>query len=140
VKAKYRGIDSYAMQLIADVLDIHPVEVYAVATFYSFLHPEIEGRYVFRLCRTLSCDFAGKDLAARQLSDALGLDFGETSPDGAFTLQWTNCLGMCDQGPAMLVNERIFTRVTPEKVHGILQECRQTFGVHAFSDGKEHRP
>ena len=50
------------MQLIADVLDIHPVEVYAVATFYAFLQPETEGRFVFRLCRTYSCEFAGKEL------------------------------------------------------------------------------
>jgi [NiFe] hydrogenase diaphorase moiety large subunit len=47
---------------------------------------------------------------------------------------------MCDQGPALLVNDRIFTRVTPEKVHGILEQCRQTFGMHAMDFGKEHRP
>jgi NADH:ubiquinone oxidoreductase subunit E len=124
VKAKYGGIDSYAMQLIADVLDIHPVEVYGVATFYAFLRPETEGRYVFRLCRTLSCEFAGKDLVARQLKEDLGLDFGETSPDGAFTLTWTNCLGMCDQGPAMLVNDRVYTQLTPTKVRAIVDEYR----------------
>ena len=50
-----------------------------------------------------------------------------------------NCLGMCDQGPAMLVNERIFTRVTPERVHGILAECRQMFGAHATTTPKERR-
>lgn len=124
VKAKYGGIDSYAMQLIADVLEIHPVEVYGVATFYAFLRPETEGRYVFRLCRTLSCEFAGKDLVARQLREDLGLEFGETSPDGAFTLTWTNCLGMCDQGPAMLVNDRVYTQLTPTKVRAIVDEYR----------------
>jgi NADH:ubiquinone oxidoreductase subunit E len=130
VKAKYRGIDSYAMQLIADVLDIHPVEVYAVATFYAFLQPEMEGRYVFRLCRTLSCEFAGKDLVARQLSEALGLDFGETSPDGAFTLQWTNCLGMCDQGPAMLVNEQVYTQLTSPRVRAVVDDYRAKVEEH----------
>jgi NADH:ubiquinone oxidoreductase subunit E len=130
VKAKYLGIDSYAMQLIADVLDIHPVEVYAVATFYAFLQPETEGRYVFRLCRTLSCEFAGKDLVARQLSEALGLDFGETSPDGAFTLQWTNCLGMCDQGPAMLVNEQVYTQLTSAKVRAVVDDYRAKAEEH----------
>jgi NADH:ubiquinone oxidoreductase subunit E len=124
VKGKYRGVDSYAMQLIADVLDIHPVEVYAVATFYAFLHPETEGRFVFRLCRTLSCEFAGKDLVAKQLQEALGLDFGETSPDGVFTLQWTNCLGMCDQGPAMLVNEQVYTHLNASRIRAIVDEYR----------------
>jgi [NiFe] hydrogenase diaphorase moiety large subunit len=130
VKGKYRGIDSYAMQLIADVLDIHPVEVYAVATFYAFLQPEMEGRYVFRLCRTLSCEFAGKDLVARQLSEALGLEFGETSPDSAFTLQWTNCLGMCDQGPAMLVNDQIYTQLTSPKVRAVVDDYRAKVEEH----------
>jgi NADH:ubiquinone oxidoreductase subunit E len=124
VKRKYLGIDSYAMQLIADVLDIHPVEVYAVATFYSFLSPETEGRFIFRLCRTLSCDLAGKDQVARQLQEELGLDFGETTADGNFTLQWTNCMGMCDRGPAMLVNDEVYTGLSPAGVRVIVDEYR----------------
>ena len=124
VKRKYRGVDSYAMQLIADVLDIHPVEVYAVATFYSFLNPETEGRFVFRLCRTLSCDMAGKDMVARQLQEDLGLDFGETTADGNFTLQWTNCMGMCDRGPAMMVNDEVYTGLTPAGVRVIVEEYK----------------
>jgi NADH:ubiquinone oxidoreductase subunit E len=130
VKRKYRGVDSYAMQLIADVLDIHPVEVYAVATFYSFLNPETEGRYVFRLCRTLSCDMAGKDQVARQLQEDLGLDFGETTPDGSFTLQWTNCMGMCDHGPAMMVNDEVYTALTPAGVRLIVEEYRVRAADH----------
>jgi NADH:ubiquinone oxidoreductase subunit E len=59
VKDSRHGIDSQTMQVIADVLGIHPVEVYSVATFYAFLHPEQEGRFVFRLCGTLSCDLQG---------------------------------------------------------------------------------
>ena len=72
VKEKYRGIDSYAMQIIADVLGIHPVEVYSVATFYAFLHPETEGRYIFRLCRTLSCELRARTQIARQLQTRPG--------------------------------------------------------------------
>ena len=78
VKEKYRGIDSEAMQIIADVLGCHPVEVNAVATFYSFLNPKTEGRFIFRLCRTYSCELAGKEEVARQLARDLGIDFGET--------------------------------------------------------------
>ena len=122
MKHKYRSIDSYAMQLIADVLSIHPVEVHAVATFFTFLSPELEGRYVFRLCRTLSCDFEGKDQVARQLEEKLGLAFGETSADGNFSLEWANCLGMCDQGPAMLVNDKVYTQLTPTKTRAIVDE------------------
>ena len=124
VKETYRGIDSYAMQLIADVLGVHPVEVYAVATFYSFVKPETEGRLVFRLCRTLSCELDGKERVAEQLQRDLGIGFGETTPDQVFSLEWANCMGMCDQGPAMLVNETVYTQLTPDKVHDIVEEYR----------------
>ena len=124
VKEKYRGIDSEAMQIVADVLGCHPVEVDAVATFYAFLNPETQGRFIFRLCRTYSCELAGKEEIARQLARDLGIDFGETSKDGAFSLEWANCMGMCDQGPAMLVNEDIYTKLTPNKVHLIIQDYK----------------
>ncbi|MBN1395057.1 MAG: NAD(P)H-dependent oxidoreductase subunit E [Pirellulales bacterium] len=127
-------ISEYSMQVIADLLDIHPVEVSSVVSFYSFLEDKPQGQFVIRLCRTIACDMRGADHVARQLVNDLGIEFGETTPDGKFTLGWANCLGMCDQGPAMLVNEKVYTQVTPEKVHAILDECRGTFGMHATAD------
>ncbi len=136
VQEKYQEISDYAMQVIADALDIHPVEVFSVVSFYGFLDTAPKGKFVLRLCRTISCDMANKDAVARQLENDLGVRFGETTPDGRFTLEWTNCLGMCDQGPALLVNDRVHGHVTPEKVHEILEACRRTFSVHA-QEGKE---
>jgi len=134
-------IPDYAMQILADRLGIHPVEVYSVVTFYAFLDEKVHGRFVIRLCRTISCDMAGKDAVARQLRNDLGIDFGETTADGHFTLEWAHCIGMCDQGPALLVNEQVFTRVTPEMVNGILAACRQAFGPHARQQIEEvHAP
>ena len=127
------------MQVIADLLDIHPVEVYSVVSFYAFLGSEPPGQFVIRLCRTISCDMQGKDRVARQLENDLGIDFGETTADGNFTLEWANCMGMCDQGPALLVNDRVYTQVTPEKVHEILEECRRAFGLSAPEHKEEHR-
>ena len=131
VKRKYHTIDSYAMQVIADLLDIHPVEVNSVVSFYSFLGDHRQGKYVIRLCRTISCDMQGKSRVSRQLENDLGIKFGETTADGKFTLEWANCMGMCDQGPALLVNDQVHSRVTPEQVHEILEACRSAFGVHA---------
>lgn len=131
VQSKYHVISEYAMQVLADTIDIHPVEVYGVVTFYSFLNSGERGKFVIRLCQTLSCDMAGKSRVARQLQSDLGINFGETTPDGKFTLEWANCLGMCDQGPALLVNDQVFTGVTPESVHEILEACRKAFGVYA---------
>ena len=134
VKRKYHTIDSYAMQVIADLLEIHPVEVNSVVSFYAFLGDRPQGKYVIRLCRTLSCDMQGKSRVRRQLENDLGITFGQTTGDGKFTLDWANCMGMCDQGPALLVNDRIHTRVTPESVHEIIEACRRAFGVHAAEE------
>lgn len=128
---KYGHVSNWAMQLIADRLDIHPVEVYSVVSFYSFLYDKPHGKFVIRLCRTISCDVAGKERVAQQLRNDLGIDFGQTTPDGRFTLEWANCLGLCDQGPALLVNDRVFSKVSPNMVHEILEGCRMTFGLHA---------
>jgi [NiFe] hydrogenase diaphorase moiety large subunit len=125
VKQKYHGLDSEAMQLIADVLSIHPGEVDAVATFYAFLQPEMQGRFAFRLCRTYSCELAGKDEIARRLEEELGIKFGEVTADGAYSLEWANCMGMCDQGPAMLVNEDVYTQLTADKAAQIVADYRK---------------
>ena len=124
VKRRFREVDSESMQTIADALDIHPVEVYSVASFYAFLHGAPEGRFVIRLCGTLSCDFAGKDAIAEALTDELGVGFDETTSDGLFTLEWASCVGMCDQGPALLVNDEVHTRITPETAREIVAACR----------------
>lgn len=138
VKKRHHQIDSYSMQVVADLLAIHPVEVYSVVSFYAFLGEKPQGDFVIRLCRTISCDMACKDRVARQLENDLGVHFGETTPDGKFTLEWANCMGMCDQGPAVLVNEKVYTHVTPERVHDILAECRRSFGLHATERKEVH--
>ena len=139
IQQRHLQISELAMQITADLLDIHPVEVYSVASFYSFLDHAPKGRFAVRLCRTISCDMAGKDAVARQLQNDLGVDFGETTPDGKFSLEWAACIGMCDQGPALLVNDQVFAKVTPEKVHAIVDGFRRTFGVYATERKEGHQ-
>jgi NADH:ubiquinone oxidoreductase subunit E len=140
IQRNYHEISEYAMQEVADHLDIHPVEVYSVVSFYSFLDERYKGRFIVRLCRTISCDMTGKDRVARQLENDLGIGFGETTRDGKFSLEWANCLGMCDCGPALLINDQVFTSVTPESVHDLIQTCRRSFGPLAVQkpDGRAH--
>lgn len=138
VQRKQGYVNSYTMQVIADLLGIHPVEVHSVVSFYSFLSDKPTGKFVIRLCRTISCDLAGKDAIARQLQTELGIGFGQTTEDRMFTLEWANCIGMCDRGPALLVNDRVYTQVTPEKVHEIIAECRNLFGPHALEREEDH--
>ena len=131
IQQRHAYVSDFAMQVVADELDIHPAEVYGVVTFYSFLHHTPQGRFQIRLCQTISCDLAGKTRIARQLENELGIAFGQTTPDGRFSLEWAACLGLCDQGPALLVNDRVYTRVTPDQVHSIIEDCRKVFGAHA---------
>ncbi len=124
IQAKFNYISDYAMQEIARFLGIHPAEVYGVVTFYSFLSTQPKGKYIIRLCKTISCDLQNKDAIAKTLERELNLKFGETSPDRKYTLEFCHCIGMCDQGPAMLINNNVYTRLTPTKVVEILQSLK----------------
>ena len=122
VQRKHNHISDFAQQEIARMLDIHPVEVFSVISFYSFLHSEPQGRNIVRICKTIVCDIAGKDEVENAIKRELKINIGETTKDKKITLEHTNCLGMCDQGPAMMVNNKIYTKLTPEKAIKILKE------------------
>ena len=122
VQRKHNHISDFAQQEIARLLSIHPVEVNSVISFYSFLHSKPQGKNTIKLCRTISCDMAGKQKIEDALIRELGISFGETTKDKKYTLEHTNCIGMCDQGPAMLINDKVFTRLDPEKAVNILKE------------------
>jgi [NiFe] hydrogenase diaphorase moiety large subunit len=124
IQAKYSYISDFAQQETARVLDIHPVEVYGVISFYSFLHSKPQGKNIVRLCKTIACDLAGREKVEDAIQRELGVKFGETSKDKRITLEYTNCLGMCDQGPAMIVNERVYTKLDPISACKILNEIK----------------
>jgi len=122
VQREHKYVSDYAQQEIARLLNIHPVEVFSVISFYSFLYSKPRGRNIVRLCQTITCDMVGKENIARAIERELGISFGETTKDEKITLEYANCLGMCDQGPAMIVNERVYSHLTPEKAVQILNE------------------
>jgi NADH-quinone oxidoreductase E subunit len=124
IQREYKHIPDFAQQEVARLLDIHPVEVYSVISFYAFLNTAPKGRNIVRLCQTITCDLAGKENIAKAVERELGIKFGETTKDNRITLEYVNCLGMCDQGPALLVNERVYSKVTPEKAVQILNEIK----------------
>lgn len=124
IQRKYRHISDFAQQEVARMLDIHPVEVCSVISFYAFLNTTPKGKNIVRLCQTISCDFQGKVAVAKAIERELGVAFGQTTKDNKFTLEYANCLGMCDQGPAMLVNEKVYSNLTPETAVQILSEVK----------------
>ena len=122
LQSKHGFISEFAQQEVARLLDIHPVEVFGVISFYAFLSTEPKGRNIVRLCQTISCDLQGKEAISRTIERELGIHFGETTKDRKFSLEYINCMGMCDCGPAMLINDQVFTGLTPNKVVEILHK------------------
>jgi len=106
---------------IADSLGLPVGEVYGVATFYSFLSVKKVGRNVIRVCQSLPCHLKGAETVAKTITETLDIAPGETTPDGRFTLEMTNCIGACDLAPAMLVNGDLHGNLTPEKIVKILK-------------------
>jgi [NiFe] hydrogenase diaphorase moiety large subunit len=127
LQRRFGYISEEAIEEVAEVLGLRQSEVYSVATFYHFLSDEPLGQYVIRLCKSLSCELNEGRRVARQLENELGIEFGETTEDGLFTLEYTSCMGMCDQGPAMMVNENIYTELTPAKVSLIVADLRRGY-------------
>lgn len=113
-------LSEYAMIEIARELDLPAAEVYGTATFYSFLEYKKMGRYIIRVCKTITCSMKGKNQVLLAIQDMLKIDIGETTPDGIFSLLQTNCLGFCHKAPAMLINNEVYYELTPEKVREIL--------------------
>ena len=132
---KYGVISREAMQETADALDLRPVDVYSTASFYSFFSTEPRGTHVIRLSTCMSSDIAGYRRVAAALENELGIRFGETTATGDVTLEYTSCIGMCDQSPAMLVDGKVYTRVTPVRVREIIEELKGRFAPK--DDGAE---
>ena len=113
-------LSEYSMIEIARELDLSASEVFGTATFYSFLEHKKMGKYIIRVCKTITCSMKGKNQVLLAIEDMLKISVGETTPDGNFSLLQTNCLGFCHKAPAILINNDIFTELTPEKVREIL--------------------
>lgn len=122
---KDRFLSEYAMIEVARELDISTAEVYGTASFYSFLDTDVRGKYVIRVCKTITCAMKGKNQILLALEDALKIKVGETSPDKKFTILETNCLGWCHKAPAMLINDDVYTELTPEMVRQIIEDYKK---------------
>ncbi len=121
---RYNYLSEYIIMRIAEAFDMSATEIYGVASFYHFLRTEPVGEYVISICQTISCDMHGKAKIIRVLENELGIKVGQTTSDGKFTLEYTNCIGLCDEAPAMLINDKAYTKLTPEKIVQILKEYK----------------
>ena len=114
-------------ELIAQIsqdLGISVGDIYGIATFYSFLATRPQGRNIIRICKSLPCDLRDYQAIVETLRRELGINPGETTDDGRFSLELTNCIGACDKAPAMMINDTVYVDLTPEKISEILNEYK----------------
>ncbi len=114
-------LSEQTMVELAESLGISVSEVYGVATFYSFLSTRPQGKYVIRVCKSLPCCLKDSDMVISSIGAAIGINPGETTPDGKFSLELTNCIGACDNAPAMLVNSELHVDLTSRRISRILK-------------------
>lgn len=107
---------------VAKELNISASDVYGTATFYSFLDTKPRGKYVIRVCKTISCSMKGKNAILSTIEETLKIKLGETTADRKFSLLETNCIGWCHKAPAILINDEPYTELTPQKVTEVLRE------------------
>jgi len=113
------------MDYVASLLNVAPIEVYEVATFYSMYNLKPVGRYMFEVCQTGPCMLCGSDDIIAYISEKLSIKPGETTTDGMFTLKTVECLGACGYAPMMQLGKYYREHLTKGKVDAIIEECRR---------------
>lgn len=116
-------LDVSTMDYVASLLQLQPIEVYEVATFYSMYNLKPVGKYVFEVCQTGPCMVNGSDNIIEYIKQKLNIGVGETTEDGLFTLKTVECLGACGYAPLMQLGKTYREHLTKEKVDAIIDEC-----------------
>jgi NADH-quinone oxidoreductase subunit E len=114
------------LESLAALTGVPVADIVSTASFYTMFSFTPRGRHLIRLCESPPCFVTGEEEILAALEAKLGIDVGETSPDGLFTLETTSCLGACGVGPVMMIDDEVYGNLTPEKVDGIIDRL-----VHA---------
>jgi NADH-quinone oxidoreductase subunit E len=122
IQDHYGYLSDEAVEEVADLIGMTPLEVEELATFYTFIYREPVGKYVIHVCDSLICWMEGHESLVEHLSQRLGINPGETTGDGLFTLLPVCCIGYCDRAPAILINKMVYGPLTPEKIDDILEQ------------------
>ena len=124
LQGHYGYLSDEAVEEVAALLGMSPLEVEELATFYTFIYREPVGKFVIHVCDSVICWMNGYESITDYLRKRLEIDLGETTADGLFTLLPVCCIGYCDQSPAMLINRKVYGHLTPEKVDEILEKLK----------------
>jgi NADH-quinone oxidoreductase subunit E len=123
-------LDVPAMDYVASLIGIEPIEVYEVATFYSMYNLKPVGRHIFEVCQTGPCMLNGSDEIIEYIKQRLQINVGETTADGLFTLKTVECLGACGYAPMMQLGKTFREHLTKEKVDQIIEECSNRASIN----------
>ena len=118
---RFGYISGEFMAEIAGAMGLSISEVYGVTSFYSFLSIKPQGRHVIRICKSVPCYLKNSDMIIERVAKELGIKPGETTPDDRFSFELTNCIGACDQAPAIMINSDVHVDLTAEKISLILK-------------------
>jgi NADH-quinone oxidoreductase subunit E len=132
IQHTYNWIPSQAMEEVAAFLELTPAEVMDTATFYEEYWLKPKGKYLIQVCRSLSCEICGSCDLTNRIREKLGVEIGETTADGRFTLVELECLGACGTAPVALVNEALYEELTPEKLDEVVSNLPDD--PHDFKD------
>ncbi len=116
IQKKYNYLPEKKIRELSRKTNIPVVKIYSIATFYSMFSTEKKGKNIIRICNNLSCYLNGSLNILDELKKMLGIDIGQTTKDGKFTLELTSCIGCCDKAPAIMINEKLITNLTKEKL------------------------
>jgi len=121
VQDHYGYLSDEAVEEVAELLDMSPLEVEQLATFYTFIYREPVGKYVIHVCDSVICWMEGHESLLDHLSGKLGINL---TSDGMFSLLPVCCIGYCDRAPAILINKKVYGPLTIEKLNDILERLR----------------
>jgi len=128
VQEHFGFISKDAIEWIAARLDLQPINVYELVTFYPMFRQEPTGKYVFKVCRTLSCALGGSHNLHKHLCEKFGLDSHahglQTSKDGKFSVEFVECLASCGTAPVMMCNDDFYEGVSNQKADKIASDCK----------------
>lgn len=114
-----------AIEAVANYLEIAPMAAYEVASFYNMYDLKPVGKYKITICTNLPCALSGGYHAGEYVQKKLGIGYGETTPDGKFTLKEGECMGACGDAPVFIVNNRsMCSHMQPEQIDKLLEECK----------------
>jgi NADH-quinone oxidoreductase subunit E len=134
-QAEFGGwLSAETMDYVAEVLDIQPIEVFEVASFYTMFHLHPVGKCVFDICQTSSCWLMGAEDIIKYLENKLKIKVGETTADGMFTLKTAECLGSCGTAPMMQCGASYHENLTYEKIDRIVEDYRKENKRRSYTD------